>query len=488
MKTCKKSLLLAGGLLIGLSSANAQYLRSAYFMEGTSSRLQLNPGLQPMRGYFNVPFIGSFNVGAYSNVLGVEDIKDILDSGDKLYNNDKLYSRLKKENHLNVNFNTDILSLGWYKGKGFWSVNVGLRADVDANIQKNMFEYMRQVDAASQNGINTLADICQLNGSFQNMHLNVNVWTEIGLGYSRPVNDKLTVGGRLKVLLGLARAEMKIDNFSFDAQCNSDLLANKTFEQIQEEINSGHLNENTPLGHVKYAVDAEVSTSLKGSGLKYNQDGSISGFDVKAEDLGIAGAGFGIDLGATYKILDNVTVSAAVLDLGFIKWKGNSTTMAKASESSNEAITVGNYQEISDKYTSSDFLNLDRFNLSESSAESQKSYKKKLASTILLGGEYDMFNHKLGFGAMYTARFVQPITMHEVTFSATYRPKNWFNVALSYSPVQASGKSFGLAMKLGPLFIGTDYMFFGNNTKSVNGFLGLSIPLGKSKTSFYSVP
>ena len=41
--------------------------------------------------------------------------------------------------------------------------------------------------------------------------------------------------------------------------------------------------------------------------------------------------------------------------------------------------------------------------------------------------------------------------------------------------------TFGLALKLGGLFIGTDYMYFGSNSKAVNGFIGLSIPLGKNK-------
>ena len=82
------------------------------------------------------------------------------------------------------------------------------------------------------------------------------------------------------------------------------------------------------LGTVKYSADAQVSTTVKGGGLKYNQDGTISGFDFKAEDAGVAGLGFGIDLGASYKVLDNLTVSAAVLDLGYINWKGSETTMA----------------------------------------------------------------------------------------------------------------------------------------------------------------
>ena len=59
------------------------------------------------------------NVGASSNVLGTNDIIDLLNSQDDLYSNDNLYSRLKETNRMNVNLNTDILSFGWYQGKAF---------------------------------------------------------------------------------------------------------------------------------------------------------------------------------------------------------------------------------------------------------------------------------------------------------------------------------------------------------------------------------
>lgn len=45
-------------------------------------------------------------------------------------------NRLDATNNLNVNLSTDILSAGWYKGKSFWSVNVGLRNDIGAAIPK----------------------------------------------------------------------------------------------------------------------------------------------------------------------------------------------------------------------------------------------------------------------------------------------------------------------------------------------------------------
>lgn len=442
--------LVAGSLLLGMT-VHAQYLRTSYFMEGTSSRLELNPGLQPMRGYFNIPVLGSFNVGTSSNVLGINDIVDVLDSGEDIFLNDDLYSRLKSDNRLNVNLKTDVLSFGWYAGKGFWNVNVGLRADVGASIPQSMFEYLRRV--------NNTEDI---NGSFSNMNFNLNAYAEIGLGYSRQITEKLSVGGRVKVLLGIARAEMAVDNFDIYVD---DALTNGDYTELNPYQTYGSAT-----------VNARVSTTMKGGGLSFDETtGQIDGFDIDGSNFGIAGAGFGIDLGASYKVWDNLTVSAAVLDLGFIKWKEGETTVAAPANGSFE-VTGRNYQDFLD----GDFLSMDRFNFVQDK-EAAEDTKTTLASTILLAGEYGLLDNKLSVGAIYTARFAEPKTLNELTFSATYRPKNWFNIAASYSPIQAGGKSFGLALKLGALFLGTDYMYFGNSSKAVNAFIGLSIPLGKSR-------
>ena len=39
--------------------------------------------------------------------------------------------------------------------------------------------------------------------------------------------------------------------------------------------------------------------------------------------------------------------------------------------------------------------------------------------------------------------------------------------------------TFGLALKLGPLMVGTDYISLSDNSRLVNAYFGLSIPLGK---------
>ena len=51
---------LMGALLLMMGfvlPANAQFLRTSYFMEGTHYRQQLNPALIPTQGYFNIPVL-----------------------------------------------------------------------------------------------------------------------------------------------------------------------------------------------------------------------------------------------------------------------------------------------------------------------------------------------------------------------------------------------------------------------------------------------
>lgn len=60
-------------------------------------------------------------------------------------------------------------------------------------------------------------------------------------------------------------------------------------------------------------------------------------------DLGIAGSGFGLDLGASYKVGDNLTVSASILDWGFLKWKESETTVATVTRVDDVTIDATNY-------------------------------------------------------------------------------------------------------------------------------------------------
>ena len=449
--------------------------------------------------------IGAVNATVGSTSLGYQDIIDIIDDGDDFYTKPDFMNRLKDNNKLNVNFSTEILSAGWYKGKNFWSFNIGLRTDIGANLTKNMFTFLNEMETVEENWRNSNYDI-------SGQQLNINAYTEIGLGLSRQINSSLTVGARVKALLGIGNMELKLNKVAMNANLPNDAEITKwssesywsSMTPSQAAQAAQELKDKFNNYHANLTVGAELKSSFKGLELKEEEGKDyVTDFDFDSGKLGIAGYGFGIDLGASYKILDNLTVSASVLDLGFISWSKSSTKIASANPdpidikgstyanmvNPNDPNTVMNAvnqlqndaQGYMDRVTNGDVLDYDMLQLEVGDAK--ESRKSRLASTLVLGAEYGFFNNKLAVGVLSTTRFVQPDALTELTFSANYRPKSWFNVALSYSAIQSAGKSFGLGLKLGPLFVGTDYMFLGKNSNSVNGFVGVSIPLGGRKAS-----
>ena len=430
-------------MLVCTLSANAQFLRTSYFMEGTHYRQQLNPALTPTKGYFNLSVIGAVNATVGSTSLGYQDIIDIIDDGDDFYTKPDFMNRLKDNNKLNVNFSTEILSAGWYKGKNFWSFNIGLRTDIGANLTKNMFTFLNEMETVEENWRNSNYDI-------SGQQLNINAYTEIGLGLSRQINSRLTVGARVKALLGIGNMELKLNRVAMSANLPSD-------QQINQWSSESYWNSMTPSQaaqaaqelkdkfnnyHANLTVGAELKSSFKGLELQEEEGKDyVTDFDFDSGKLGIAGYGFGIDLGASYKILDNLTVSASVLDLGFISWSKSSTKIASANPDPidikgstyanmvdpNNPNTVMNAvnqlqndaQGYMDRVTNGDVLDYDMLQLEVSDAK--ESRKSRLASILVLGAEYGFFNNKLAVGVLSTTRFVQPDALTELTFSANYR-------------------------------------------------------------------
>ncbi len=501
MRASFATLLLASAIM----PASAQFLRTSYGMEGTHYRQQINPALTPGRGYLNLPVIGSFNATVSSNAFGYTNVMEMIDnkSGADYFMSNSFMDNLKAKNTLNLNLSTDILSAGWYKGKNFWSFNVGVKMDFGAALPKSVFEFMRTMqDTDWENPDNFDGK----NVSFGGEELNINSYAEVGLGFARQINSKWTVGGRAKVLLGLANMKMNVN--TVDAELNAHLgtqdlnfsdvdwgmvarLADGDMEAIRycNDLGladfGGFDNEGEPIinshvsGTASLAVDASMECSLNGLENPWDDNGDLN--EIKFNKFGISGWGLGFDVGATYQPIKNLKLSASLLDVGFLKWQGKNTLKGEAilnETRTYEASDGAQLVEFAEAVGSGELLNYDLLKLKEVEGKDRTT---SLAATLAIGAEYSLLNNWLVVGALSTTRFTQPKALTELTFSANIRPKNWFNVALSYSMIQSAGKSFGLAAKLGPVFVGTDYMFFGKDTKTANAYLGVSLPLGAKK-------
>jgi hypothetical protein len=216
----------------------------------------------------------------------------------------------------------------------------------------------------------------------------------------------------------------------------------------------------------------------------------IDGFDLNSP--GIGGWGAGIDLGVTYNIRENLVVSAAILDLGFISWtniKGyNDGKMPFKFDGFDDfAVSDDEYstnKPIEDQFDdmTSDFG--DMFSFYEKEGKGRRT--TVLATTLNLGVEYNFPDYEpLSFGALSSTRFNGLYTWSEVRLSANVKPVSWFNTAFTYGLFNY-GSSLGWAFNFHPtgfnFYAGFDYMvakltpqFVPVNKPNIVGNLGFSI-------------
>lgn len=451
---------------IGVS---AQYLRTSYFMESAQYRLQLNPALAPERGYIHIPAVGNTSAMIRSNALGMSDVIDLLKNvdDDDYYTTDKFYNRLQGQNKAMATMASDLFAVGKWHGNSFISFNVSLRADGDLSVTRELFSFMRDMKGMNTN------DYSEYVRSIGGNRMNLNVFTEVGFGYTRIINDRWTIGGRVKGLLGLGNVDFKVNN----------AVVNTNLQGIDPDIDwttAGPDELMDASGTATIDVDADLVTSFHGLQLNTNSDGYIDDVKFKVGRMGISGLGAAFDAGFAFKVTEDFTLSAAVTDLGFIRWAKGSTQVAHANtEDLNfDASTPGDILRFTSVVGTGDALNLDMIRLTPD-AQGAKARTTSLASTMSLGGEYRVLDDKIRLGALFTNHFARLENEGELTFTVDYHPSSLVDLALSYSPIMCGGKSLGIAVKAGPLFVGTDYMFMGNNTRCVNGLVGLSIPLGE---------
>ena len=153
----------------------------------------MNPAYRPERGYVSIPVLGAVGASYGTNGIAVDNFiypknGETVTFMDNSVNTESFLNGLKDENQVNMDFGTQVLSGGWYAGKGFWTVDVSIKGLANIRAPKTLFEFMKK-----GNGSQSTYDI-------RNIRAYAEAYLETGVGYSRPITDKLTVGGKVKLL------------------------------------------------------------------------------------------------------------------------------------------------------------------------------------------------------------------------------------------------------------------------------------------------
>lgn len=287
MKTYSKALLCAVLFSAAAVQANAQTVND-FFLDNYAFKYRYNPAMPSEKSFFSIG-AGAVDAGLDANV-GLSSFLFPTESGSLVTG---LHSSVSAGEFLgglpdiagiNFDVNENLLSIGSWSSRGFTSFEANIRAGVDMNLPKGFFEFAK---LGSENKTFNLNDLAASG----------NVYLELAFGRTLALSDALALGFRLKGLLGIASAGANAQKFN--------LTATKTTLAAE--------------------ADAQMQIALKGATLSTDEDGHFtpdSEFDFSGDDMGLAGFGAAIDLGATY-IMGPLTFSAAILDLGFMKWNYN---------------------------------------------------------------------------------------------------------------------------------------------------------------------
>ena len=429
MKNLNKYLAVA--VMVGAATGvSAQALNSGYFLDGYLFKHQLNPALESDKAYFSIPVLGNINIGTRGNIGLGNFLYPTANGGLTTFMNSSVSAQefldgLKDNNRLAMNVDMSILSAGFRAWGGFNTIDIGLRSHTSVNIPKDMLEFMK----VGQSGLTTVYDMGDMGMSSAN-------YVEVALGHSRQINDKLRVGAKVKFLLGGMYADMSLKNTHVTLSENEWIVS----------------------------ANGEMNIAAKGMTVP-EKDGGLVDFDnIEYDSPGLSGFGLGIDLGATYEVIDNLTVSAAIKDLGFIGWSNNtyaSTNNEPWRFDGFENLTFSDDKEedklenqldaLGDEFE--DYANLHRRSTGEK-------LSKALAATLVVGAEYALpMYDKLSFGLLSTTRFNGPYTWSEGRLSANVSPLSWLEGGVNVA-VSSFGTSAGWILNLHPkgfsIFLGMD--------------------------------
>lgn len=279
------------------TSASAQSLHSGYFLEGYTYRHLMNPAFAPERNYVAIPVIGNINVGAQSNVglntfiypYGNNKLTTFMNGN---ISSSEFLGKLKDNNRINTDLNMTLLSAGFRAWGGFNTIDINMRSTTSLNLPRGLFEFMKL-------GMNSSNSVYEMD----DLGISSNNYAEIALGHSRQINDKLNVGGKLKFLLGMGNVNLKMTDMKVQ------MAEDKWMVQANGEMNASVKGLTMP---TKEESKKEINNP--------SEKDLIDWGNIDLDSPGLTGFGMAVDLGATYKLREDLTLSAAVLDLGFISW------------------------------------------------------------------------------------------------------------------------------------------------------------------------
>ena len=401
---------------------SAQELRTSYFMETSNYRHQMNPAL------LDSPYVGllfsNINIGMTGNIGAKQFIFDT--NGLPGYTGNYRYTtfmdpnvdaatflnKLHDKNRFDLYLNYNLFSVGFKAWGGVNLLELNLRSNTNLTLPKGLFEFAKTAGEKEHY-------------EFGGLGMRTQNYMELALGHSRDINDQWRVGGKLKFLIGAAYADFTADNVTLDM--TEDAWRIQSNAQMKASLLKSDVIHEDPS---KNSADGRPRVK-------------------KLDNFGFSLPGFGmaLDLGVTYKPIENLTLSAAITDLGFISWKNTHHASSQGDYTFDgfNNIYIGSdkdqTEDIDDQF---DQIGDDLEEMFSVYDDGTKTATQALAATLNVGAEYKLPAYdKLKFGFLYTSRIHGKYSWHQGMLNVGVRPVKWFecnvNGAVTSTGVTAGG-------------------------------------------------
>ena len=354
-------------------------------------------------------------------------------------------------------FQLDLLNFGLRVKNNYFTFTSALKTDFRLAFRKDLPAFLIQGNAYPGN-----EELTFLKDDF----LSLNAYLELGLGYNREINDKLSVGINLKYLSGLANA--------YSEKVDVTLATSDNYSDLTLKYNV--------LG--KFACIVDVIGS-------YGNDGfsSISGIMNSFKNHG-----FAVDIGGRYKLNKRLEFNAAVLDIGAINWKSNAyqyqvpeKTFTFSGYNVNGDV-LENYGTIQDSIVKyfGDMADSIMHSFS-SDIEQTASYRKWLNTRFTIGASFHISSDDR-INGNFRGTFVNGAFIPSGSLSYARKCGKWFDfvVGNTFRPHAAFNPGLGLNLTLFVLQIYTvvDYantVIYIDKVKNVNVVAGINFVFPQKK-------
>lgn len=401
---------------------SAQELRTSYFMETSNYRHQMNPALLDSP-YFGLLF-SNINIGMTGNIGAKQFIFDT--NGLPGYTGNYRYTtfmdpnvdaktflnKLHDKNRFDLYLNYNLFSVGFKAWGGVNLLELNLRSNTNLTLPKGLFEFAKTAGEKEHY-------------EFGGLGMRTQNYMELALGHSRDINKQWRVGGKLKFLIGAAYADFTADNVTLDM--TEDAWRIQSNAQMKASLLKSDVIHEDPS--------------------KNSADGRPRVKELDNFGFSLPGFGMALDLGVTYKPIENLTLSAAITDLGFISWKNTHHASSQGDYTFDgfDNIYIGSdkdqTEDIDDQF---DQIGDDLEEMFSVYDDGTKTATQALAATLNVGAEYKLPAYdKLKFGFLYTSRIHGKYSWHQGMLNVGVRPVKWFecnvNGAVTSTGVTAGG-------------------------------------------------